>query len=155
MYADLRRRSVTFTIEERVYLKVSPWNGVNKFGKQGKLAPRFIGPFTIRDTLNDQTVVLELPYDLAGIHNTFNVCYLRKCKMVDESHILPLKDFNVDMTKKLVEEPIRVIDQKITKMRNKQIPMFLVEWRHSLGVNMTWETEELMRARYPYFFDLD
>ncbi|XP_071708407.1 uncharacterized protein [Rutidosis leptorrhynchoides] len=111
------------------------------FGKRGKLAARFIGPFTIREVLNDQTVVLDLPSELVGIHNTFNMCYLRKCKVEDESQILPLKDLKVDLTKRLVEESIRVVDRKITKLRKKQILMMLVEWRNILGANMTWETE--------------
>ncbi|XP_071712790.1 uncharacterized protein [Rutidosis leptorrhynchoides] len=56
-------------------------------------------------TVGEQTVVLDLPTELAGIHNTFNVCYLRKCKVEDESQILPLQDLKVDMNRKLVEEP--------------------------------------------------
>ncbi|XP_071714262.1 uncharacterized protein [Rutidosis leptorrhynchoides] len=104
-------------------MKVSPRKGVIGFGKRGKLAPRFIGTFPINEILNDQTVVLDLPPELAGIHNTFNVCYLRKCKLEDETQLLPLKDLKVDLSKKLVEEPIRIVDHKITKLRKKQIPM--------------------------------
>ncbi|XP_071714302.1 uncharacterized protein [Rutidosis leptorrhynchoides] len=155
MYADSRRRLVTFSVGERVYLKVSSWKGVIQFGKREKLAPRYIGPFNIRQILNDQTVVLDLPAALSGIHDTFNICYLRKCKVDDESQILPLQDLKVDMNKKLVEEPVRIVDRKVTKLRKKQIPMVLVEWKHSLGSNLTWEMEELMKARYPQLFDLD
>ncbi|XP_071700140.1 uncharacterized protein [Rutidosis leptorrhynchoides] len=140
MYANPRRRPVIFNVGEQVYLKVSPWKGVIRFGKRGKLAPRYIGPFRIQQELNDQTVVLDLPAELAGIHNTFNVCYLHKCKIDDESQILPLQDLKVDMNKKLVEEPVRIVDKKITKLRHKQIPMVLVEWKHNLGSNLTWET---------------
>ena len=64
MYADPRRRPVTFLVGELVYLKVSPWKGVIRFGKRGKLAPRFIGPFRIRQVINDQTVVLDLSPEL-------------------------------------------------------------------------------------------
>ncbi|XP_071728015.1 uncharacterized protein [Rutidosis leptorrhynchoides] len=119
MYADPCKQPVIFTIGEQVYLKVSPWKGVIHFGKRGKLAPRYIGPFRIQQVLNDQTVVLDLPAELAGIHNTFNVCYLRKCKVEDESQILPLQDLKVDMNKKLVEEPVRIVDKKITKLWHK------------------------------------
>ncbi|XP_071731526.1 uncharacterized protein [Rutidosis leptorrhynchoides] len=100
-------------------------------------------------------VVLDLPTELAGIHNTFNVCYLRNCKVDDESQILPLQDLKVDSSKILVEEPIKILDKKVTKLRKKWIPMVLVEWKHSLGANLTWEAEELMKARYPQLFDLD
>ncbi|XP_071728441.1 uncharacterized protein [Rutidosis leptorrhynchoides] len=78
MYADPRRHPVNFEVGDRVYLKVSPWKGVIRFGKRGKLALRYIGSFKIIQRVNDQTVVLGLPTELAGIHNTFNVCYLRK-----------------------------------------------------------------------------
>ncbi|XP_071712845.1 uncharacterized protein [Rutidosis leptorrhynchoides] len=139
MYADPRRRSVTFNVGDCVYLKVSTWKEVIRFGKRGKLGPRYIGPFPINEILNDQTVVLDLPLELAGIHNTFNVCYLRKCKVDDETKILPIKDLKVDLSNKLVEEPIRVVDRKVTKLRNKDIPMVLVEWKHILGSNLTWK----------------
>ncbi|XP_071728363.1 uncharacterized protein [Rutidosis leptorrhynchoides] len=94
MYDDPRRRPVTFNVGDR-----------------------------IMEILNDQTVVLDLPSELAGIHNTFNVCYLRKCKVDDESLILPFKDLKRDLTNKLVEEPIRIVDKKVIKIRKKQIPM--------------------------------
>ncbi|XP_071719089.1 uncharacterized protein [Rutidosis leptorrhynchoides] len=146
---------MTFSVGERVYLKVSLWKGVIRFGKCRKLALRYIGPFNIKQILNNQTVILDLPAELAGIHDTFNICYLRKCKVDDESQILPLQDLKVDMNKKLVEEPVRIVDRKVTKLCKKQIPMVLVEWKHSLGSNLTWETEELMKARYPQLFDQD
>ncbi|XP_071714638.1 uncharacterized protein [Rutidosis leptorrhynchoides] len=75
-------------------------------------------------------VVLDLPPEMIGIHNTFNVCYLCKCNVDDENQILPLHDLKVDTSKKLVEEPVRIIDQKVTKLRKKQIPMVLVEWKN-------------------------
>ncbi|XP_071715033.1 uncharacterized protein [Rutidosis leptorrhynchoides] len=115
MYADPRRRLVNFEVGDRVYLKVLPWKGVIRFGKRGKLAPRYIGPFKIIQRVNDQTVVLELPTELAGIHNTFNVCYHRKRKVDDETQLVPLSDLRVDLNQKLVEElldiamPVRTI----------------------------------------------
>ncbi|XP_071713709.1 uncharacterized protein [Rutidosis leptorrhynchoides] len=79
----------------------------------------------------------------------------RLCKVEDETQLLPLKDLKVDLSKKLVEEPIRIVDHKITKLRKKQIPMVLIEWKHSLGSNLTWETEELLKTRYPHLFNQD
>ncbi|XP_071711098.1 uncharacterized protein [Rutidosis leptorrhynchoides] len=137
MYAEPRRRPITFNVGDRVYLKVSPWKRVIRFGKLGKLAPRFIEPFSISEILNDQTVVLDLLHKLARIHNTFNVSYLHKCKVDDETQLLPLKDLKVDLNKKLVEESIRIVDRKITKLRKKRIPIVLIEWKHSLGSNLT------------------
>ncbi|XP_071718525.1 uncharacterized protein [Rutidosis leptorrhynchoides] len=155
MYADPRRRPMTFTMGERVYLKVSPWKGVIRLGKRGKLAPRYIGPFIILQVLNDQNVVLDLPPELAGTHDTFNIFYIHKCKVDDENQILKHQDLKVDSSKKLVEESVRIVDRKVTKLRKKKISMVLMQWKHSLGTNLTWETEELMTSRYPHLFNRD
>ncbi|XP_071709033.1 uncharacterized protein [Rutidosis leptorrhynchoides] len=93
--------------------------------------------FEIIQRVNDQTFMLELPAELAGIHNTFNVCYLRKCKVDDKMQLFPLSDLRVDLNQKLVEEPVRIVDKKVTKLRKKEIHMVLVEWKHSLGSNLT------------------
>ncbi|XP_071705343.1 uncharacterized protein [Rutidosis leptorrhynchoides] len=74
-------------------------------------------------------------------------------KVGDENQILVLQDLKVDSSKKLVEEPVRIVDRKVTKLQKKQIPMMLVEWKHSLGTNLTWETEELMTSTYPHLFN--
>ncbi|XP_071686838.1 uncharacterized protein [Rutidosis leptorrhynchoides] len=110
MYADLRRRQVTFNVGDRVYLKDSSWKEVIGFGKCSKLAPMFIGSFMISEIIKAQTVVLGLPPALADIHNTFNACYLCKCKLDDKTQLLPLIDLKVDLNKKLVEDLIRIVD---------------------------------------------
>ena len=92
---------------------------------------------------------------MAGTHDTFNICYIRKCKVDDDTLLVPLKDIKVDLSKRLVEEPIEVLDRKTTKLRRKEIPMVLVKWKHSLGSNLSWETEADMRSRYPNLFVAD
>ncbi|XP_071688192.1 uncharacterized protein [Rutidosis leptorrhynchoides] len=113
MYADPRRRLVNFEVGDRVYLKVSPWKGVIRFGKWGKLAPRYIKPFKIIQRVSDQTVVLELLTELARIYNRFNLCYLRKCKIDDETQLVSLSDLRVDLNQKLVKEPVRIVNRKM------------------------------------------
>ncbi|XP_071728292.1 uncharacterized protein [Rutidosis leptorrhynchoides] len=153
MYVDQHRRPVNFEVGDHVYLKVSLWKAVIRFFKRGKLAPRYIGAFKIIQRVNDQTIVLEISTELAGIQNIFNVCYLRKCKVDDETQLVPLSDLRVDLNQKLVEEPVRIFDRKVMKVRKKEIRMMLVEWKHSLGSNLTWKTEELMKAHYLRLFD--
>ncbi|XP_071705145.1 uncharacterized protein [Rutidosis leptorrhynchoides] len=136
MYVDPRRRSVTFNVGDHVYLKVSSWKGVIRLGKRGKLAPRYIGPFSISEILNDQTVVLDLLPELADIHNTYNVCYMHKCKFDDETQIVALVDIKADLNNKLVEEPICVVDRKVTKLRKKQSLMTPIE------AGLCWELAE-------------
>ena len=76
-------------------LKVSPWKGVIRFGKRGKLSPRYIGPFKILAKVGPVAYKLELPEELQGIHNTFHVSNLKKC-LSDESLIIPLEELRID-----------------------------------------------------------
>jgi len=153
-YADKKRRPVTFEVGEMVMLKVSPWKGVLRFGKRGKLSPRFIGPFKILKRVNDQAYQLDLPPELEGIHNTFHVCYLRKC-LADEVNVIPLDDVSIDPKKKMVDEPVAILDRKKKKLRKKQIELVLVKWKHNRGESLTWETESVMKDRYPHLFDAE
>lgn len=150
-YADKKRRHVSFSVGDFVMLKVSPWKGIIRFGKRGKLSPRYIGPFKIIKKVNEQAYQLELPPELEGIHNTFHVCYLRK-SWTEEDEIIPLSDLHVDPKKRLVEEPLEIIDRKQKTLRKKQIDLVLVKWKHNRGESMTWETEKDMKDRYPHLF---
>ncbi|KAD5318337.1 hypothetical protein E3N88_18283 [Mikania micrantha] len=86
-----RRRPIEFQVGDFVLLKVSPWKGVIRFRKRGKLSPRFIGPFRIIARIGNVAYHLELPEELSGIHDTFHVSYLRKC-LADESVYVPFED---------------------------------------------------------------
>nr|GFB26562.1 putative reverse transcriptase domain-containing protein [Tanacetum cinerariifolium] len=70
-YADVRRRTLEFNVRDKVMLKASPWKGVIRFEKRGKLSLRFIGPFRILERIGPVAYKLELPRELQGIHNTF------------------------------------------------------------------------------------
>ncbi|GJY28010.1 putative reverse transcriptase domain-containing protein [Tanacetum coccineum] len=78
-YADKRRKPLEFSVGEHVLLKVSPWKGVIRFGKKGKLAPRFVGPFEITERIGPVAYRLRLPEELNGVHDTFHVSNLKKC----------------------------------------------------------------------------
>nr|GFC21639.1 reverse transcriptase domain-containing protein [Tanacetum cinerariifolium] len=70
-YADVRRGALEFNVGDKVMLKVSPWKGVIRFRKHGKLSPRFIGPFKVLERIGPVAYKLEPPRELQGIHNTF------------------------------------------------------------------------------------
>ncbi|GKD28197.1 putative reverse transcriptase domain-containing protein [Tanacetum coccineum] len=78
-YADKRRKPLEFSIGDYVLFKVSPWKGVVRFSKKGKLAPRFVGPFEIIKKVGLIAYMLDLPEELDGVHDTFHVLNLKKC----------------------------------------------------------------------------
>ncbi|GJY26751.1 putative reverse transcriptase domain-containing protein [Tanacetum coccineum] len=78
-YADKRRKPLEFSVGDYVLLKVSPWKGVVRFGKKGKLAPRFVGPFEIIEKVGPVAYRLDLLEELDGVHDTFHVSNLKKC----------------------------------------------------------------------------
>ncbi|WP_222429774.1 hypothetical protein, partial [Cobetia crustatorum] len=86
-YADTRRRPLEFEVGDHVFLRVSPMKGVLRFGKKGKLTPRFIGPFQILDRVGAMAYRLALPTPLAGVHDIFHVFILKKY-VPDPSHII-------------------------------------------------------------------
>ena len=77
-YADRRRRPLEFEVGDHVFLKVMPTRGVAKFGKRGKLAPRYIRPFKILERVGTITYRLALPPGLSGVHEVFHVSMLQK-----------------------------------------------------------------------------
>lgn len=150
-YADKRRRPIEFTVGDMVMLKVSPWKGIIRFGKQGKLSPRFVGPFKITERIGKQAYRLELPEELSGIHDVFHVGYLRKCLgKYDET--VPLTEVKIDERLRYIEEPEEILNERTTNLRNKTVDLVLVKWKHHRGPNLTWENKDQMLAKYPELF---
>ena len=86
-YADQRRRPLKFNVGDFVFLKVSPKKGIMRFGKKGKLAPRFIGPFEVLEKIGVVASRLALPPQLSLVHDVFHVSMLRKY-YPDPSHVI-------------------------------------------------------------------
>ena len=80
-------RDLEFEVEDRVFLKLSPWKGVVRFGKRGKLNPRYIGPFEIVERIGPVAYRLDLPEEFSRVHNVFHISMLRKY-IPDPSHAL-------------------------------------------------------------------
>ncbi|KAI3752384.1 hypothetical protein L2E82_24389 [Cichorium intybus] len=152
-YADRRRSDLEFQVGDYVLLKVSPWKGVIRFRKRGKLGPRYIGPYRIVARVGKVAYRLELPEQLSQIHDTFHVSQLRKC-VTEESTIVPLEDTQLDEGLNYVERPIAIIERKMKTLRNKTIGLVKVQWQHRKGSEWTWEPEEEMRRHYPELFTI-
>ncbi|GJT01974.1 putative reverse transcriptase domain-containing protein [Tanacetum coccineum] len=88
-YADLKRKPMEFQVGDKVMLKVLPRKGVVRFGKRGKLNPRYVGPFKVLEKVRSVAYKLELPEELSRVHNTFHVSNLKKC-YADEPLAVPL-----------------------------------------------------------------
>ncbi|KAJ9563166.1 hypothetical protein OSB04_008326 [Centaurea solstitialis] len=140
-----------FNVGDKVLLKVSPWKGVIRFRKRGKLGPRFIGPFEILARVGKVAYRLELPPELGRIHSTFHVSQLRKC-LADESALVPIDDIQVDERLNYVEKPVAVLERKTKTLRNKEVGIVKVQWEHRKGSEWTWEPEDEMRRNYPELF---
>ncbi|GKF45032.1 hypothetical protein Tco_0131584, partial [Tanacetum coccineum] len=93
-YTDRRRKPLEFQVGDKVMLKVSPWKGVIRFSKRGKLNPRYIGPFKIIAKVGTVAYRLELPEQLSRVHSTFHVSNLKKC-FADEPLAIPLDEIQI------------------------------------------------------------
>ncbi|GKE96094.1 putative reverse transcriptase domain-containing protein, partial [Tanacetum coccineum] len=109
------------------YVEVSPWKGLIRFGKQGKLNPRYIGPFKILAKVGMLAYRLELPEQLSRVHSTFHVSNLKKC-LVDEPLAIPLDEIQIDGKLNFIKEPIKIMDQEVKRLKQSRIPIVKVRW---------------------------
>jgi hypothetical protein len=128
-YADQRRRELSFEVGDFVYLKVSPMRGLHRFKIQGKLAPRFIGPFKILEKRGEVAYQLELLAQLSDVHDVFYVSQLKKCLCVLEEQI-PMEDLDAKEYLSYQEYPVKILATSERITRNKRIKMCKVQWSH-------------------------
>nr|GEZ20396.1 putative reverse transcriptase domain-containing protein [Tanacetum cinerariifolium] len=115
-YADNRRKPLEFEVGDRVLLKVSPWKGLIHFGKKGKLAPRYVGPFEILERISPVAYRLRLPKELSSVHDTFHVSNLKNF-LADANLHVPLDEIKIDKTLRFVEEPVEIIDREVKSLK--------------------------------------
>ncbi|GJV30046.1 putative reverse transcriptase domain-containing protein [Tanacetum coccineum] len=150
-YADLKRKPMEFQVGDKVMLKVSPWKGVVRFGKRGKLNPRYVGPFKVLEKVGSVTYRLELPEELSRVHNTFLVSNLKKCH-ADEPLAVSLDGLHFDDKLQFVEEPVEIMDREVKRLKRSRIPLVKVRWNSRRGPEFTWEREDQFRKKYPHLF---
>uniref|UniRef100_A0A2N9I829 Reverse transcriptase domain-containing protein n=1 Tax=Fagus sylvatica TaxID=28930 RepID=A0A2N9I829_FAGSY len=144
-YADTRRRDLEFEIGDMVFVRVAPMKGVMRFGKKGKLSPRYVGPFEILERVGPVAYKLALPPALSGIHNVFHISMLRRY-VSDPSHILSYEPLQVQEDLSYEEMPMKILDRKDQVLRNKTIRLVKVLVDIALDIGgKTW----------PWLFKLD
>ncbi|GJQ99768.1 putative reverse transcriptase domain-containing protein [Tanacetum coccineum] len=131
-YADRRSKPLGFEVGDMVLLKVSSWKGTVCFGKQGKLSPRYIGPFKILARVSHVAYTLELPGELRGIHSTFHVSNLKKC-LAEGDIVVPMDEIQLDDKLHMIEEPVEIVDREVKRLKQSRIPIVKVRWNSQRG----------------------
>ncbi|GKD79575.1 putative reverse transcriptase domain-containing protein [Tanacetum coccineum] len=150
-YADKRRKPLEFSVGDYVLLKVSPWKGVVRFGKKGKLAPRFVGSFKIIEKVGHVAYRLDLPEELNGVHDTFHVSNLKNFLTYPTLQVT-LDEIRVDAKLNFVEEPMGILEREFNKLKRSRMAILKVQWNSKRGPEFTWEHEDQMKLRYPHLF---
>ncbi|XP_057996486.1 uncharacterized protein LOC131175830 [Hevea brasiliensis] len=143
-YADLKRKDIDCEVGDKVFLKVLPWKKILRFGKKGKLSPRFIGPYEIIERAGSVAYKLALPPELSKIHNVFHVLMLMRYRS-DPTHVIPRETTEVQPYLTYEEELVAILAREVKELRNKQVSLVKVLWRNHAIEKVTWESEEVVK----------
>ncbi|GJY09346.1 hypothetical protein Tco_0377531 [Tanacetum coccineum] len=127
-------------------LKVDTSKGSFRFGKRGKLNPRYIRPFKIFKRIGPVAYKLELLEELSNVHITFHVYNLKKC-LSNESIAIPMKELQLDDKLNFMEEPVEIMDREVKELKQSRIPIVKVRWNSKRGPKFTWGREDQIRAK--------
>ena len=121
----MKRKDIEYEVGDKVFLKESPWRKVLRFGKKGKLSPRFIGPYEVLEIIGPVAYQLEIPPELAKLQGVFHVPMLWKYRS-DGSHTLPVQEVQVHVDFSYDEEPKAILAREVKQLRNKQVQLVKV-----------------------------
>nr|GEY70974.1 retrovirus-related Pol polyprotein from transposon 17.6 [Tanacetum cinerariifolium] len=124
---------------------------VVRFGKWGKLNPRYIGPFKVLAKVRTIAYRLELPQQLSRVHSTFYVSNLKEY-LSDEPLAISLEEIHIDDKLYFVEEPVKIMDREVKRLKKSRIPIIKVRWTTRRGPEFTWERENQFQKKYPQLF---
>ncbi|RVW53997.1 Transposon Tf2-12 polyprotein [Vitis vinifera] len=150
-YDDQRRRDLEFEVGDHVFLKVSPMKSVMRFGRKGKLSPRFVGPFEILERVGTLAYKVALPPSLSKVHNVFHVSTLRKY-IYNPSHVVELEPIQISEDLNYEEVPVQIVDVMDKVLRHAVVKLVKVQWSNHSVREATWELEEEMREKHPQLF---
>ena len=130
---------------------MNPKREVVRFGKRGKLSPRFIGPFEILERIGTVAYRLTLSPSMSGVHEVFHVSMLR-VYTPDPAHVVDWRQIEVDTDGTFEEGPVCILDSRDQVLRRKTVSLVRVLWQHCGVEESMWEREDTMRATYPFLF---
>ena len=122
-----------------------------RFGKRGKLIPRYIGPFEILARIGPVAYRHRLPQELNNVHPTFHVSNLKKC-LSDETLVIPLDEIEINESLNFVEEPVEIMDKEVKRTKRSRVTIVKVRWNAKQRPEYTWEREDQMKQKYPHLF---
>ena len=99
---------------------MSPWKGVVRFGKKGKLSSRYIGPYEILERIRELAYRLELPPELSQLHDVFHICMLRKY-VPRSSHVIRHEEIEIQKDLSYSAEPVQILSREVKQLRSKMI----------------------------------
>ncbi|KAA3483549.1 DNA/RNA polymerases superfamily protein [Gossypium australe] len=150
-YSNLKRKEIEFKVGDKVFLKVSYWRKVLRFGRKGKLSPRFIGPYEVTKRIGQGAYWLDLPPELEKIRDFFHVSMLHRYRS-DPLHVIVPTEVEIQPDLTYGEEPVKILVREAKQLRNKSIALVKVLWQRHRIEEATWEPEETMRNLYPNLF---
>ncbi|GJV37456.1 putative reverse transcriptase domain-containing protein [Tanacetum coccineum] len=135
IYADLKRKPMEFQVGDRVMLK--SW------------FVSFVA--VVLEKVGSVAYKLELPQEVSRVHNTFHVSNMKKCYS-DKPLAVPLEGLHVDDKLCFVEEPMKIMDREVKRLKQSRIPIVKVRWNSRRGPEFTWEREDQFQKKYLYLF---
>ena len=133
-----------FHVGDQVLLKVSPTKGVVRFGTNGKLSLRYIGPFPIVARIGRLAYRLDLPDSMKGVHNVFHVSLLRKY-LRDPEHRVILEPVTIEQDLTIEARPVRILEESERVLRRRTLKYVRVLSTNQTEREATWELESQMR----------
>ena len=124
-----------------------------RFGqKRGKLSPRYIGPFEILERVGKVAYRFALSPRMSGVHNVFHISMLKEYHQGAMPHVIDFHEIEVNDRVSYTERPIHILGRETKKLRNKEIPLVKVQWKHHDEREASWEMESEIREKYPELF---
>ena len=150
-WADAKRHHLEFVKGDLVFLKISPTRGLIRFGRRGKLGPRFIGPFPVDDRVGEVAYRLVFSDSLAAVHPVFHVSQLRRC-IRGQTHLVDFSEIEVRPDLTYEQQPVKILDRRVKTLRKKEVQLVRVSWQRESPRESTWELESDIMACYPFLF---